>query len=388
MVQRYRVAAGLSQEELASRAGLSRRCIADLERGARRSPYPATLRRLADALDLHDLARKDLLTVARRQAPLSQDQASRSPSRSSTIEAEDLQTRVVDSRPRLAFEPRDGQSLFEIHYATRADGARTAFGVAGSGPVLLIPPGVISHLEFWDAAPGVTTFLRPLTEHRTVVLYDRHGCGLSHRERTDFTAEDDMQDIEAVVHEINPSQIDLFGHSWGALPAATYAARHPERIRRLILYGPGVPLSEAAPPDSPVYARRAAMAALRRADPDLFVRSLLMRAFPDGADEDNFRIFVRMVTIAASPEMQDCLETVRFDGHLILGEIQVPTLVLHRRDDQLAPFSSGEYFAQHIPGARFIPLQGNIHFPWQGDWRSVVAPVLEFLLGQDYQVVR
>jgi pimeloyl-ACP methyl ester carboxylesterase/DNA-binding XRE family transcriptional regulator len=385
MVQRYRVAAGLSQEELASRAGLSRRCIADLERGARRSPYPATLRRLADALDLHDLARKDLLTVARRQGALFHDQASSSPSQSSIRGIEDPQTHVVDRRPRLAFEPRDGGlSLFEIHYATRSDGARTAFGVAGSGPLLLIPPGVISHLEFWEAAPGVTTFLRPLIEHRTVVLYDRHGCGLSHRERTDFTAEDDMQDIEAVVREINPSQIDLFGHSWGALPAATYAARHPERIRRLILYGPGVPLSEVAPPDSPVYARRAAMAALRRADPDLFVRALLMRAFPSGADEDNFRIFVRMVTIAASPEMQDCLETVSFDGQLNLSEIQVPTLVLHRRDDQLAPFSSGEYFAQHIPGARFVPLQGNIHFPWQGDWRSVVTPVLEFLLGDDF----
>jgi hypothetical protein len=42
------------------------------------------------------------------------------------------------------------------------------------------------------------------------------------------------------------------------------------------------------------------------------------------------------------------------------------------------------YFAQHIPGARFVPLQGNIHFPWQGDWRSVVTPVLEFLLGDDF----
>jgi hypothetical protein len=73
---------------------------------------------------------------------------------------------------------------------------------------------MISHLEFWETAPGVSAFLQPLTLHRTVVLYDRHGCGLSHRDRTDFTAEDDMQDIEAVVQAVGASKVDLFGHSW------------------------------------------------------------------------------------------------------------------------------------------------------------------------------
>jgi hypothetical protein len=73
---------------------------------------------------------------------------------------------------------------------------------------------------------------------------------------------------------------------------------------------------------------------------------------------------------------------VESSGTQQVAKLLLGTL-LHRRDDQLAPFSSGEFFAQHIPGARFIPLQGNIHFPWLGDWRSVVTPVLEFLLGDD-----
>src|SRR6185503_10492601 len=134
--------------------------------------------------------------------------------------------------PTLTAVPRSSAGpQFDIHYATRSDGARTAFGVAGRGPVLLIPPGIISHLEWWETAPGVSAFLQPLTEHRTVVLYDRHGCGLSHRDRSDFTAEDDMQDIEAVAQEFHGSTVDLVGHSWGAMPAATYAARHPERVR-------------------------------------------------------------------------------------------------------------------------------------------------------------
>jgi pimeloyl-ACP methyl ester carboxylesterase len=216
-----------------------------------------------------------------------------------------------------------------------------------------------------------------------VVLYDRHGCGLSHRDRTDFSAEDDMQDIEAVVREVNGSNIDLFGHSWGTLPAATYAARHPGQVRRLVLYGPGSGVPDVAPPGSQVYERRAAMAALRRADLDLFARAVLMSAFPSGADEANFRSFVRIFRIAATPEMQEHLESVRFELQLVLAEIQAPTLVLHRRDDQLAAFRIGEHCAQQIPGARFIPLEGDIHFPWLGDWQSVITPVLEFLLGDD-----
>jgi pimeloyl-ACP methyl ester carboxylesterase/DNA-binding XRE family transcriptional regulator len=381
MLRRYRAAAGLSQEELAERAALSRRCIADLERGARRTPYPGTLRRLADALGLQDAARAALLMAARPPRKAS-DQSARLRSPVDDAPPRERGLRIVDNAPMLIAVPRSSaRRQFDIHYATRSDGARTAFGVAGRGPVLLIPPGWISHLEWWESAPGVSAFLGPLTEHRTVVLYDRHGCGLSHRDRTDFTAEDDMQDIEAVAQEFSGNTLDLFGHSWGALPAAAYAARHPGRVRRLVLYGSALQVLDVAP-DAQALERRAAMAALRRADLELFVRAMLMMVFPSGADEDNFRSFVRIFRIAATPDMQEGLESVRFDWPA-LAEIQTQTLVLHRRDDQCAAFHNGEHCAQQIRGARFIPLEGDIHFPWLGDWQSVLTPVLEFLLGDD-----
>ena len=65
VLQRFRIAAGLSQEELAERAGLSRRGISDLERGARRRPHPATVRRLAEALALDAGGLATLLAAAR-----------------------------------------------------------------------------------------------------------------------------------------------------------------------------------------------------------------------------------------------------------------------------------------------------------------------------------
>jgi predicted ATPase/DNA-binding NarL/FixJ family response regulator/DNA-binding XRE family transcriptional regulator len=66
VLQRHRMAAALTQEELAERAGVSRRAVADLERGARRSPHPATVRRLADALKLNDADRTALIAAGHR----------------------------------------------------------------------------------------------------------------------------------------------------------------------------------------------------------------------------------------------------------------------------------------------------------------------------------
>ena len=63
----------------------------------------------------------------------------------------------------------------------------------------------------------------------------------------------------------------------------------------------------------------------------------------------------------------------------LLGSIEVPTLVLHRRHDRAIPFDLGRELAAGIPGATFVPLPGNDHFPWYGDLDSVVRPVLSFL---------
>jgi pimeloyl-ACP methyl ester carboxylesterase len=240
--------------------------------------------------------------------------------------------------------------------------------------VLLVPPGFRSHLEWCAIGRGTATFLRPLAAHRTVILYDRHGCGPSDHDRTDFTAEDDMRNIEAVAQAIGATAFDLLGISWGALPALTFAARHPQRVRRLVLYG------AAGLASRQIVERQAALAALRRADLDLYVRAVATRAFPSGTDAENFRSFVQIHRMAASVETQERLEEVQFGVQDVLAQIKAPTLILHRRDDRMASFENGQQYARHIPGARFLPLEGDVHFPWIGDWQSVVAPILAFLL--------
>ena len=266
-----------------------------------------------------------------------------------------------------------------IHYALRPDRARTAYAVLGSGPILVLPPGGLTHIEWYlNETDAQTRFCKRLAEHRTVVLYDRHGCGLSDRNRKVFTPEDDMLDLEAVISAIGASSIELFGISWGGNPALTYAAQRPDRVTKLILYGTW---ADGTRRDERFDAATAAMNALRRADPDSYFRAEAARFFPSGADPETFRSLVRMLRDSTSEEMAAKLQDVRFDTQAVLSTITTPTLVLHRKGDQACHFRFGQYLARRLPDAQFVPLEGDAHYPWVGDAESVLRPTLEFLTG-------
>ncbi|HRD64248.1 MAG TPA: helix-turn-helix transcriptional regulator, partial [Nocardioides sp.] len=67
LLRRQREAAGLTQAELADRAGLGVRTVSNLERGVNSSPYPSTVRLLAEALELAPVELDALVAAARRR---------------------------------------------------------------------------------------------------------------------------------------------------------------------------------------------------------------------------------------------------------------------------------------------------------------------------------
>jgi pimeloyl-ACP methyl ester carboxylesterase len=67
--------------------------------------------------------------------------------------------------------------------------------------------------------------------------YDARGCGLSDRDASDLSFESWIHDFECVVDAAAFGKFDLLGSCWGGSIAIEYAVRHPERVRRLILYG-------------------------------------------------------------------------------------------------------------------------------------------------------
>jgi pimeloyl-ACP methyl ester carboxylesterase len=265
----------------------------------------------------------------------------------------------------------------QIRYALRPDGVRTAYAVFGSGPILVIPPGGTTHIEWYvSETEAQTKFCSRLAEHRTLVLYDRHGCGLSDRNRKAFTPEDDLLDLEAVISAVGGGSIDLFGISWGGSPALAYAAQRPERVDKLVLYGTGADSSRR---DENTHAAMVAWNALRRADPEAYFLAQAARFFPSGADPETFRSLVRMLRDSTSEVMAVKLQDVVFDTRAVLSRISTPTLVLHRKGDVVCPFRWGQYLARRLPNAQFVPLEGDAHYPWVGDADSILRPTLEFL---------
>ena len=268
----------------------------------------------------------------------------------------------------------------KIQYATRADGAKTALGTMGSGPYLVVPPGWISHLEFTRGDPAGQAFMERLAEHNTVVSYDKHGCGLSDLNRTDFTHEDDLLDLDAVVEHLGLDRFALFGFSSGGTISLLYAARHPENVTRLALYGTGAGFAPGEHPQ--LEAASAAIASLVRANWGLGSKTLANLFYPSGADQETLERHARFERMTATGEMAATLmERTEFktDYRPLLPEVTAPALVLHRRADQVVPFAAGQELAMLLPNARLVPLEGDIHLPFDGDSESVLRPLLEFL---------
>src|ERR671936_1593932 len=104
LLRAYRVAAGLSQEELAERAHLSQRTISDLERGVTTAPYRDTVAQLADALELVASDRAALEdAVHRARAALAPDQE---PGRAPIDPLLATKLAIPPARPALVPRPR------------------------------------------------------------------------------------------------------------------------------------------------------------------------------------------------------------------------------------------------------------------------------------------
>src|SRR4030042_3855481 len=86
-----------------------------------------------------------------------------------------------------------------IQFCTTIDGVRIAYSMVGQGPFLVIPPAWVSHLQLQWEHPSARDYLEKGTRTQTFLFYDKHGCGLSERNRTEFTLESEVRPLEAVI---------------------------------------------------------------------------------------------------------------------------------------------------------------------------------------------
>jgi pimeloyl-ACP methyl ester carboxylesterase len=254
-------------------------------------------------------------------------------------------------------------------------GGGVAYETTGSGPPLLVVPGWLSHLELGWAIPAEQQFFSALAQGRTLVRYDRPGCGLSDPYDGPRTLDLELATIAAVVDAVGASSFEVFGYSLGAVVAAQWAADHPDTVSRLVLYGGWATGAEIGDDDS-----RRHVLGLLGASWGLG-SELLTNLFAPDADAGTRRAMADYQRAASSAETAVALLRLAYelDVRPALPRVQAPTLVLHRREDRAAPPEQGRALAAGIPGARLVELDGRSHLPAIGDADAVVGEVRRFL---------
>lgn len=248
------------------------------------------------------------------------------------------------------------------------DGTAVRFAVAGTGPIAIYVPGWVSHLELGWALPAEREFYEQLATGRTLVRYDRPGCGLSEpTDRTDL-AELELEVLQAVASAVGAQRFDLIGASFGAPLAVRWAARHPDSVSCLVLYGGWVDGGVVAAP-----AVRAHVLGLV-AEHWGFASDVLTEIFAPDADPGfraTFSTYQRESTDAATAHrfLAACYDIDVADE---LVQITARTTVIHRKDDRAAPLAEGERLAAGISGATMTVLPGRTHVPFVGDAQSVL----------------
>jgi pimeloyl-ACP methyl ester carboxylesterase/DNA-binding CsgD family transcriptional regulator len=275
----------------------------------------------------------------------------------------------------------------DIRFCKSSDGVELAMGIYGSGPPLVKAATWLTHIELDQTSPFDRQLIETFAHDFQYVTYDARGCGLSQRRVDEVSFETWVRDLEAVVDALELENFPLLGISQGAAVAVAYAARHPERVSRLILLG-GFATSyfTTGKPDPAVVQEAQTLLKIVElgwgSDRPAFRQVFVSKFLPD-ATADQWREFDALQKATVAPEMAVRYLQTMYSVNVkdLSTEVRCPVLALHMKGDQLIYFNQGRRLAASIPGARFVPLEGNNHIPLAHEpaWAVFVNESLNFL---------
>ena len=230
----------------------------------------------------------------------------------------------------------------------------------GSGDPVLVVHGI------FDNCVGAVLSLRDYSGRR-LIAPSRFGY-LGSNMPLDATPAHQADAFVALLDALGIDRIDVIGVSAGATSALQLALRHPEMVKHLaVLVGnlPGSPTAVVQPSSTKLFNRQLPLWVLRTFAPSTMVR--LVAGLPNGfavSREDT-----RLVTEFIDRMFPVSPEGVDFDAFVsnadvndyTLEAIDVPTLIIHTKDDQMASHQASKRAAERIPGARFVSLESGGH---------------------------
>ena len=281
----------------------------------------------------------------------------------------------------------------ETRYALDPDGA-VGYQVFGRGPpdLVFITQWGTNIDTFWDE-PSAARYLDRLATFSRVILFDKRGTGISDPFDPNSTStwQGWMGDITTVLAAAGSERAVLVGDAEGGLMAIAYAAAFPERVESLVLINARARALRAD--DYPEGMPEAVSDTFRQIFLDTYGidGTILQATAPSVADDARFR---RWFTKFQRSTMPPAMVRAGFDFQIKIDvreeakQVNVPTLVIHRRDAFYHRISGGRWLAENISGARLVELDGADTLPFHtGDFNEVLDQVEAFVCGEAGDVV-
>lgn len=275
----------------------------------------------------------------------------------------------------------------QIRFCTSLDGVRIAYAVVGRGPPLVMSASWLTHLEHQWHSLAWKPWLDHLSRRYTLIRYDSRGCGLSDRDIHDFSFELWIRDFGAVIDAAGFPEVNLLGTCQGGPIAIEYAARHPERVARLALYGTYA-RGLARRLESPKQIDKARilldMLRLGWGDENHAYLQVWGSLFQPGGGIEHLRSWSKLQRHSTSAEtaVQLFKTTFNVDVQASARRVKCPTLLISPERDALVPLEEGRRLASLIPRIRFMSLDTNNHMPLPEEpaWQRLVGELDRFLL--------
>lgn len=245
-----------------------------------------------------------------------------------------------------------------------------------AGPVLVVLPAWVSSLAAIGAGTDPrSAFLEHLSEHARLVLYDRYGMGLSAAPVGEISIDHDAAELLAVLDAARIRQAVLVALSQAGPPALAFAARHPDRVAGLVLFG----TYASGPRTFHRQDLRDSMLGLVRAHWGIGSKALSDLIVPDATAEEAANL-ARVQREAATPARAAMALEGFYSADVsdLLPSIRCPALVLHYTRDRAIPFRGGQELAALLPNARFVAMDALAQLPRHADLDRITHLIIDF----------
>lgn len=270
----------------------------------------------------------------------------------------------------------------QIQFCRSSDGSKIAYARHGEGPPLVVAACWLSHLQFDWESPVWRHWVEHLGKISTMVRYDERGFGLSDWDVDDFSFDARIADLEAVVDDAGLERFALLGMAQGGQVAIAYAARHPERVTRLILHS----CYAAMIPDPAAAEMEEAFVHLIKvgwARPESEFRRVFTSLMIPGATQEQMTWLdaLQRVATSTSNAVRSREQRKGIDVTGLLSQLKMPTLVLHARQERMNKFEDGRNLAARIPNARLAALDSANHILLEDEpaWPVFLEEVTAFI---------